>query len=114
MSHEEVRASQKLINASAKKKGRPLDSIARVANIVGVIDEKGRLNKSSGDKAPFVGSSAEWADWMVSSYADLGVDTFVFWPSGDGQEEKQVRLFADRVVPKARASIADKTQAKTA
>jgi alkanesulfonate monooxygenase SsuD/methylene tetrahydromethanopterin reductase-like flavin-dependent oxidoreductase (luciferase family) len=114
MSHEEVRASQKLINASAKKKGRPLDSIARVANIVGVIDEKGRLNKSSGDKAPFVGSSAEWAEWMVSSYADLGVDTFVFWPSGDGQEEKQVRLFADRVVPKARASIADKTQAKTA
>jgi alkanesulfonate monooxygenase SsuD/methylene tetrahydromethanopterin reductase-like flavin-dependent oxidoreductase (luciferase family) len=108
MSREEVRASQRLINASAKKSGRSLDSIARIANIVGVIDEKGQLDRSSGDKAPFVGSSSEWVDWTVSTYTDLGVDTFVFWPSGDGQEESQVRLFADRVVPNARASIAKK------
>lgn len=109
MSSDEVRASQKLINGSAKKNGRPLDSIARVANIVGVIDDQGKLNKSFGDKAPFVGSSSEWVDWLVSSYRDLGVDTFVFWPSGDGQEEDQVHLFAERVVPKVRASLAEKT-----
>jgi alkanesulfonate monooxygenase SsuD/methylene tetrahydromethanopterin reductase-like flavin-dependent oxidoreductase (luciferase family) len=108
MSNDEVRASQQMINASAKKNGRPLDSIARVANIVGVIDEQGRLDKSSGDKAPFIGSSSEWVNWMVSSYIDLGIDTFVFWPAGEGQEESQVRLFADRVVPKARASMAEK------
>ncbi len=97
-----------MINASAKKNNRPPDSIARVANVVGVIDEKGRVDRSSGDKAPFVGSSSEWVDWIVSTYTDLGVDTFVFWPSGDGQEESQVRLFAERVVPNVRASLAEK------
>jgi hypothetical protein len=76
---------------------------------VGVIDEQGELNKSSGDKAPFVGSTSEWVDWLVSSYRGLDVDTFVFWPSGDGQEEAQVRLFAERVVPNARACLADKS-----
>jgi alkanesulfonate monooxygenase SsuD/methylene tetrahydromethanopterin reductase-like flavin-dependent oxidoreductase (luciferase family) len=110
MSSEEVRASQQLINASAKKSGRQLDSIARVANIVGVIDERGELNRSSGDKSPFVGSSPQWVDWLVSSYTDLGIDTFVFWPSGEGLEESQLRLFAERVVPKARASIAEKAK----
>jgi alkanesulfonate monooxygenase SsuD/methylene tetrahydromethanopterin reductase-like flavin-dependent oxidoreductase (luciferase family) len=108
MSREEVRSSQQLINASAEKSGRPLDSIARVANVVGVIDEKGELGRSSGDKSLFVGSSSQWVDWLVSSYSELGIDTFVFWPSGDGQEEGQVRLFADRVVPKVRASILEK------
>jgi hypothetical protein len=79
---------------------------------VGVIDEQGELNKSSGDKAPFVGSTSEWVDWLVSSYRGLDVDMFVFWPSSDGQEESQVRLFAQRVVPKVRASLADKSQTK--
>jgi alkanesulfonate monooxygenase SsuD/methylene tetrahydromethanopterin reductase-like flavin-dependent oxidoreductase (luciferase family) len=46
MSGEEVRTSQQLIDSSAKKSGRPLDSIARVANIVGVIDERGELSRS--------------------------------------------------------------------
>jgi len=109
MSSNEIRASQQLINDSAKKTGRPLDSIARVANIVGVIDEKGELNRSSGDKSPFVGSSSEWVDRLVSSYTDLGLDTVVFWPSGEGLEEGQLRLFAERVVPKARASIAEES-----
>jgi alkanesulfonate monooxygenase SsuD/methylene tetrahydromethanopterin reductase-like flavin-dependent oxidoreductase (luciferase family) len=108
MSREEVRSSQQLINASAEKSGRPLDSIARVANVVGVIDEKGELGRSSGDKSLFVGSSSQWVDWLVSSYTELGIDTFVFWPSGDGQEEGQVRLFAENVVPKVRASILEK------
>src|SRR6267378_4925732 len=67
MNHEEVRGSQQLINASAKKSGRPLDSIARVANVVGAIDEKGDLSRSSGDKSPFVGSSSQWVDWLVAS-----------------------------------------------
>jgi hypothetical protein len=110
MSREEIKASQQLINASAKKNNRPLDAIARVANLVGVVDEQGRMDKSSGDKAPFIGSSSDWVDWLVSSYTDLGIDTFIIWPSGDGQEESQLRLFADRIVPKARAAIEEKVQ----
>jgi alkanesulfonate monooxygenase SsuD/methylene tetrahydromethanopterin reductase-like flavin-dependent oxidoreductase (luciferase family) len=108
MSNDQIRASQQLINVAAKKNGRSLDSIARVANMVGVIDEKGALNRSSGEKSPFVGSSSQWVDWIVSSYSDLGVDTFVFWPSAQGQEENQLRLFAERVVPKVQASLAER------
>jgi hypothetical protein len=35
------------------------------------------------------------------------MDTFVFWPD-EGQEESQLRLFAEQVVPKVRASLAEK------
>jgi len=108
MSRDEIRAAQQLINAAARKSNRSLDSIARVSNIIGVIDEQGGLNKSSGEKTPFVGSTSQWVDWMVSSYKDLGVDTFVFWPAAEGQEESQLRLFAERVVPKVRASLREK------
>ncbi len=108
MSRDEIRAAQQLINAAARKSNRSLDSIARVSNIIGVIDEQGGLNKSSGEKTPFVGSTSQWVDWMVSSYKDLGVDTFVFWPAAEGQEESQLRLFAERVVPKVHASLREK------
>jgi alkanesulfonate monooxygenase SsuD/methylene tetrahydromethanopterin reductase-like flavin-dependent oxidoreductase (luciferase family) len=108
MSSEEVKACQWLIDSSAKKSGRPPDSISRIANIVGVIDEEGKLDKSFGNKAPFIGSSSDWTNWIVSSFRDSETDTFVFWPSGDGQEEDQVRLFADKVVPEVRASLADR------
>ena len=108
MSSEEIKACQWLIDTSAKKSGRPPDSISRIANIVGVIDEEGKLNKSYGNKAPFIGSSSDWKNWIVSSFRDSDIDTFVFWPSGDGQEGDQVRLFADKVVPEVRASLADR------
>jgi len=108
MSTDEIRSAQQLINAAAKKNGRPLDSIARIFNVIGVIDDQGRLDRSSGEKALFVGSSSQWVDWIVSSYKELGIDTFVFWPSVPGQEESQLRLFGERVVPKVRASLAQK------
>ena len=108
MSSDEIRAAQQLINAAGKKSGRSPESIARISNIIGVIDEPGELNKSSGEKTPFAGSSSHWVDWMVSSYRGLGVDTFVFWPAAEGQEESQLRLFAERVVPEVRASLAEK------
>jgi alkanesulfonate monooxygenase SsuD/methylene tetrahydromethanopterin reductase-like flavin-dependent oxidoreductase (luciferase family) len=106
-SPDEIRASQQLIDDSAKKSGRSPDSIARVFNVIGVIDERRELDRSSGEKAPFVGSSSQWADWIVSSYNGLGLDTFVFWPD-EGQEESQLRLFAERVVPKVRDLLAGK------
>ncbi len=108
MSPDEIRSAQQLINAAAKKNGRSPDSIARISNLIGVIDEQGELNRSSGEKTLFVGSSSQWVDWMISSYRDLGIDTFVFWPS-EGDEEGQLRLFAERVVPKVRTALIEKT-----
>jgi alkanesulfonate monooxygenase SsuD/methylene tetrahydromethanopterin reductase-like flavin-dependent oxidoreductase (luciferase family) len=107
MSADEIKAAQQLINNAAEKSGRSPNSVARISNLVGLIDEGG-LTGSSAEKAPFVGSSPQWVDWIVSSYRDLGVDTFVFWPA-EGQEQSQLRLFAERVVPKVRASLVQRT-----
>ena len=110
-SNEETKTRQHQINESAKKNGRSPASIRRIAQLVGVIDEQERSEKSDKkpffihDKTPFLGSVSHWVDWLVSSYRDLGLDTFIFWPSVEGDEESQVRIFAEQVVPRVRASL---------
>jgi len=104
-SADEVRANVQLIDDSAREAGRSPDEIRRIANVVGVIGGQGQDSKHPWLKNPFIGSPSAWADWLVSSYRDLGLDTFVFWPSADGQEESQTRIFADEVVPKVQASL---------
>lgn len=108
ISFDEIRTAQRMIDAAAKESGRSPDSIRRIANLVGVIDDQRELARSSGDKSPLVDLSPNWVNWIVSSYKDLGVDTFVFWPSVKGQEENQLHLFAERVIPKVRASLEDR------
>jgi len=109
MSSAEIRSRQQLIDESAKKNKRSPDSIRRIANVVGAIDESRQLDKSNGDKAPLVGPLSYWIDWIASSYRDLGVDTFIFWPSIQGHENEQVRVFAEQVVPKARSLLTQST-----
>ena len=110
-SSDEIRDRQRIIDESAKKNGRQLESIRRIAQVVGVIDDQDRSVASDKkpffihEKTPFVGSVTHWVDWLVSSYRDLGLDTFIFWPSAEGEEEGQVRIFAEEVVPKAQQSI---------
>src|SRR5690348_7053046 len=57
------------------------------------------------DRSPFIGSISHWIDWLTSSYKELGLDTFIFWPSVEGDEENQVRIFAQQIVPKLRTSL---------
>jgi len=111
MSGDEIKARQRLIDASARRNGRSPESIRRIAQLVGVIDEKERPERSEKkpfflhDKSPFTGSTSEWADWLVSCYNGLEQDTFIFWPAAEGQEESQLRLFAEQVVPKAQSLL---------
>ena len=110
-SKEETKVRQRQIDESAKKNGRSPESIRRIAQLVGVIDEQERSDKSEKkpffihEKSPFIGSVSRWADWLVSSYKDMGLDTFIFWPSVEGDEDAQVRIFAEEVVPKVRESL---------
>jgi alkanesulfonate monooxygenase SsuD/methylene tetrahydromethanopterin reductase-like flavin-dependent oxidoreductase (luciferase family) len=107
-SSDEIKGRQRLIDESAKKNGRLPESIRRIAQVVGVIDDQERSEMSEKkpfflhEKRPFVGSVSNWVDWLVSSYKDLGLDTFIFWPSAEGEEEGQIRIFAEQVVPKLR------------
>lgn len=108
---DETKAQQQQIDESAKKNGRSPGSIRRIAQLVGVIDEQQRPAESNKkpffihDKSPFVGSVSSWVDWLVSSYHDFGFDTFIFWPSNEGKEEDQVRIFAEQVVPYVQAAL---------
>ena len=110
-SNEETKARQRQIDESARKNGRSPESIRRIAQLVGVIDEKQRSEKSEKkpffihEKTPFVGSVSQWVDWLVLSYQKLEFDTFIFWPSVEGEEESQVRIFAEQVVPKVKESL---------
>ncbi len=100
-----------MIDDSARKNGRLPQSIRRIAQLVGAIDERERSEKSEKkpfflhDRTPFIGSVSHWVDWLTSSYKELGLDTFIFWPSVEGDEENQVRIFAQQIVPKLRASL---------
>lgn len=110
-SSDETKARQQQIDESAKKNGRSPESIKRIAQLVGLISEQQKSEKSDKkpffihDRNPYVGSVSNWADWLVSSYRDFGFDTFIFWPSNEGEEEGQVRIFAEKVVPNVRAAL---------
>ena len=52
-----------------------------------------------------VGPPQRWVETLLSHYHEVGMDTFVFWPSV-GDEEQQIRLFAEEVVPAVRAQVA--------
>ncbi len=51
------------------------------------------------------GPASHWVATLTSFVLELGFDTLVFWPSGDDQA-RQVRVFADEVVPVVRAEVA--------
>src|SRR5438445_288063 len=99
------------IITKGRKNGRSPRSIRRIAQVVGAIDEREGSEKSDKkpfflhDKKPFIGSVSHWVDWLTSSYKELGLDTFIFWPSVEGDEENQVRTFAQQIVPKLRVSL---------
>ncbi|MFI5420069.1 MAG: LLM class flavin-dependent oxidoreductase [Nitrososphaerales archaeon] len=104
ISTSDIKTGQEIINATLKENGRSPTAISRISNLVGIIDEEGKFDKSPGEKALFVGSISDWVEKVNSLYHELGVNTFVFWPTAQGQEENQLRLFAERVVPKVNDS----------
>ena len=111
MSGEEIRIRQNMIDESARKNGRSPQSIRRIAQLVGVIEEKQGTEKSEKkpfflhEKRPFVGPVSQWVDWLATSYKNLKLDTFIFWPASE--EESQLRIFAEQVVPRVRKAIKD-------
>jgi alkanesulfonate monooxygenase SsuD/methylene tetrahydromethanopterin reductase-like flavin-dependent oxidoreductase (luciferase family) len=114
MSGDEIKVRQELIDESAKKAGRSPDSIRRIANIVGVIEDRETSDGAAKkpfflhDRRPIIGSVSYWVDWLVDAYRNLRLDTFIFWPASEGQEQEQMRIFAEQIVPKVRSSLKEK------
>jgi alkanesulfonate monooxygenase SsuD/methylene tetrahydromethanopterin reductase-like flavin-dependent oxidoreductase (luciferase family) len=102
LTREELRAANKLIDATAKQAGRDPRSIRRVINVQGLIGEEPAPPRSSlpvGYLAgePLAGPPEWWVQTLTGFVAD-GFDTLVFWPVEPTPD--QVALFAGEVVPR--------------
>jgi alkanesulfonate monooxygenase SsuD/methylene tetrahydromethanopterin reductase-like flavin-dependent oxidoreductase (luciferase family) len=83
------------IDEGAATAGRVPSEVRRAYNMNGVIADgpvQGLLQ----------GPAEHWIETLSGFAADLGFDTFIFWPSGDHLE--QVERFAREVAPALRAS----------
>ena len=92
---ERARELGDIITDSAAEAGRDPERIVRLYNLMGSITPASQdlLN----------GPAGQWIDTLAMLYTDVGMDTFVFWPSGD--RERQSHIFAEEIVPAAREAL---------
>jgi alkanesulfonate monooxygenase SsuD/methylene tetrahydromethanopterin reductase-like flavin-dependent oxidoreductase (luciferase family) len=93
---ERIPEMQQRIDEGAEKAGREPKEIRRAYNISGRI---GREGDSTLD-----GPVSKWTEGLRRFALELGMDTFIFWPSED--RERQVELFANEVAPAVREAVA--------
>ena len=84
------------IDEGTKKAGREPKEIRRAYNISGRIGQEGEGSLS--------GPVSKWVEELTRLALELGMDTFIYWPSED--RERQVELFANEVVPAVREAVA--------
>jgi alkanesulfonate monooxygenase SsuD/methylene tetrahydromethanopterin reductase-like flavin-dependent oxidoreductase (luciferase family) len=91
MPPEVVPRCQAIIDSAATQAGRRPSDIRRLYNVVGSIGARAGGQGLNGPVELWVETLAGWA-------TELGFDTFIFWPQDPS--ERQVRLFAEEVVPR--------------
>jgi alkanesulfonate monooxygenase SsuD/methylene tetrahydromethanopterin reductase-like flavin-dependent oxidoreductase (luciferase family) len=103
---ERLPEMQRAINESAQAAGRELSAIRRGYNLAGVITDPGQTGLRAARPGIIAGPASRWIDEIARYHNELGMDTFIFWPAGDGKE-RQIRLFADEVVPSLRETLSN-------
>ncbi|MGP3923472.1 LLM class flavin-dependent oxidoreductase [Streptomyces sp. 8N616] len=83
------------LDRGVEEAGRDPAAIRKVYNLGGIIGPE--------SSAPFQGSVRQWVDQLGSVVRDFGMNGFVYWPADD--HERQLALFAEEVVPAARAAL---------
>ncbi len=86
----------KRIDEAASKAKREPREIKRLYNISGRIGQSGEGSLS--------GPASEWIEELTRFALELGMDTFIYWPSED--QVRQVELFANEVAPAVREAVA--------
>lgn len=89
------------IDEGAAQAGRSPSQIRRGYNLMGAIAPKG--SGISLDRG-LVGSVERWTEAILKLYYEDRMDTFVFWPVA-GDEQAQIEVFAQEVVPAVRAAL---------
>ncbi|GLX00842.1 LLM class flavin-dependent oxidoreductase [Microtetraspora sp. NBRC 16547] len=85
------------IDEAAVAAGRRPQEIRRLYNVNGTITD-------GGSEGFLRGPADQWADELTDLAVGYGMDTFVFW--GEGDQETQLRRFAEEVVPAVRERVA--------
>jgi Luciferase-like monooxygenase len=92
---EALPAMQAIIDEAATRAGRNPAGVRRMANLSGSIDVPGAEG--------IAGGVDDWVNLLSGWATDLGIDTFILWPTTPG--ERQVELFGAEVAPKVRAEV---------
>jgi alkanesulfonate monooxygenase SsuD/methylene tetrahydromethanopterin reductase-like flavin-dependent oxidoreductase (luciferase family) len=93
---ERLPAMHERIDEGVERAGREPGEIRRLYNISGNIGEEG--------EGLLEGPVSKWVEALTSFAVQLGMDTFIYWPSGE--RERQVELFAGEIVPAVREAVA--------
>ncbi|SRR6266487_2518830 len=96
---------QDAIDEAAQQAGRSPAAIHRAYNVMGIILRPGAPQTRARRPGIIVGPISHWVDELTRYYRDLRMDSFHFWPHA-GEEEAQIRLFAEEVVPAVRKNLA--------
>jgi alkanesulfonate monooxygenase SsuD/methylene tetrahydromethanopterin reductase-like flavin-dependent oxidoreductase (luciferase family) len=101
---EDVPAIQRTIDDAAQEAGRAPTSIRRGYNLMGTILQPGSTVMKARRKGVILGYAQQWVEELVRYYHELAMDTFFFWPV-TGNEEEQIRRFAEDVIPEVLAAV---------
>ena len=93
---EKALAHNARIDEAADEAGRNPADIRRAYNVMGVIDAGGE-----GLKGPV----ELWIERLTGLVLEVGMDTFLFWPTG-GDINAQLERFAHEVAPAVREAVA--------
>ncbi|MDQ3862280.1 MAG: LLM class flavin-dependent oxidoreductase [Actinomycetota bacterium] len=92
---ERLSETNRRIDDGATRAGREPAEIRRAYNLSGNIGPEG--------EGPLEGPAARWVQTLTTFALEYGMDTFIYWPSGD--HERQVELFASEVVPAVKEAV---------
>jgi alkanesulfonate monooxygenase SsuD/methylene tetrahydromethanopterin reductase-like flavin-dependent oxidoreductase (luciferase family) len=92
---EALPAMQRIVDEAAAKAGRDPAEVRRMVNLSGSIAATGAEGISAGVD--------DWVDLLAGWATELGIDTFILWPTTPG--ERQVELFGTEVAPEVRAEV---------
>jgi len=88
---------QQRITDAALAAGRQPQAIRRMYNLMGLITD-GPMH------GYFTGPVDYWADQLTRLVVEVGMDTFIYWPTDD--HRRQLERFAAEVVPAVRTQVA--------
>jgi len=92
---EALPAMQRIVDEAAAKAGRDPAEVRRMVNLSGSIAVSGAEGISGGVD--------DWVDLLAGWATELGIDTFILWPTTPG--ERQVELFGTEVAPEVRVEV---------